>query len=443
MNRTLARTIVNCLAMHGQSRAAFSRLRRFDLRDWQKTFAWLDLSGLALYFRQCVLEVDAQAVLPCAVLERLDENHADNRARVACMAEEFAQLNSLFRKFDVRYAALKGLALVPEYCPEANLRTQYDHDYLVDVDSMSRVEEALRQSGYRRKESNGEHPVVYLFPRSVAVSGASLQNLYSPDVPRRLEMHVRLWDTGEEKIAIGLPGGFLQRVRKRNWRGVEFTALQDNDALLHQVLHALHHMLHNWCRLAVFHEIAHFLRLRSNDEVFWKRYRERVENHRWLPEASGLVFSMAADLFGVPVPAAAAPCTTAALTPAMRLWIQRYGTGLALGNFRASKLSLFLQREFMEDAETWREVRRRRLLPVQRPHRVPLGSTATLGGRVAAHCAQAAHTVRRLAFHLSSCLRYGWESYWWGRAKRSREADVGEPRRIGRLHRPVGWNSRT
>ena len=140
MNRNLARKVVDCLRVSGSPQTSVERLHSFRAGAWKRTLKWLDHSGLALLFWHQLKEVGAQDAVPPEFGALLEQNLKDHRVRVARMAEEFDSINRLLESAGVKYAALKGFALIPEYCPDASLRTTYDYDYLLPPESMERAE---------------------------------------------------------------------------------------------------------------------------------------------------------------------------------------------------------------------------------------------------------------------------------------------------------------
>lgn len=422
MNRALVREILNCLRVSGLPQMNLVRLQSLGRHHRGQTLAWLDQSGLALYFWMRLNELGAESALPPEARARLARNFADHRRRVADMAEEFGGLTGRLDDARVEYAVLKGFALIPEYCPDASLRTQYDYDYLLPAESLERAGQALRAAGYQRKGPKEDHPVVYFQSARPPRLPSSQEELYSPSLRRTVELHLRLWDPDEEKICLAQPEDALSRIRWRSWQGLRFPALADEDALLFQVLHAFRHILHNWCRLSVLYEIAYFLERRSSDSAFWKRFQEHIQGRPRLAECAGVVFSLATDLFGAEIPAEVRAWTTQTLPPALVLWIERYGRDSAPENFCGNKFSLFLHREFIQDPAAWREIRRRRLFPLQRPHRAAQAATSRLSARLAAGWKQWAHSFRRFRFHLGAALHYAWEIPHWERELRRKSA---------------------
>jgi len=80
-----------------------------------------------------------------------------------------------------------------------------------------------------------------------------------------------------------------------------------------------------------------------------------------VPEASAVVFRIAQYLFGGFIPKDSNPQVGPKFSAVLDLWIKRYGLPGALENFRDSKNSLFLHREFVVDRSAWTDVWRRRL----------------------------------------------------------------------------------
>ena len=92
MNVTLAQTIVDRLSLAQNSSFGDGIWSSFKEADWNKTFTWLDLSGLALYFRDRLEKTNSLGLVPCRVRERLDSCQAGNRLRVQAMTDEFKTL---------------------------------------------------------------------------------------------------------------------------------------------------------------------------------------------------------------------------------------------------------------------------------------------------------------------------------------------------------------
>jgi hypothetical protein len=409
----LCQAVVAELATTGRASFGFSFWHSFDESDWRHAMDWLDVSGLALYFWHKVNTVNAVAALPVYAQTRLAESYEENRLRVESIRKESETLNRLFDEAGVQYAVLKGLALVPDYCPDPTLRTQYDHDYLIHPNALTRAETALQKEGYRPKVSREDYHIAYCRPEVEGVPAEKPAGLYSARMERPIELHIRLWDHAEEKIAIRLPEDFLDRTGRHRCEGFEFPALCDEDRLVFQVLHAFRHILHNWCQLSIFLEMSHFLQERALDCGFWMRFQDRARSLRWMPEASTVVFRLVQKLFGVSAPAEFVAQVSPRFSAIVDLWIDRYGLSGALGNFQNNKCSLFIHREFVDDRSVWAEVCRRRLFPFRRPHHLPkvLSNHEPTGLRT--KWAHYLHSLQRLKFHVCSAIGYAWEYPRW------------------------------
>ena len=127
---------------------ASHRLSTLKAGDWQRSYHWLDASGMALYFLDRVESLQLESTLPAATLERLRGNLADNRHRSSTMLVEFAALNQSFQRAGLVYANLKGFTLSPESCPRPELRCQLDLDFLIDGTQLDLCQRILGKTGY-------------------------------------------------------------------------------------------------------------------------------------------------------------------------------------------------------------------------------------------------------------------------------------------------------
>lgn len=371
MKQSPGETIVEFMRFSGDAHdRPLTTIGRFSPRQWERVLQWLDDEGLAFYFLQKLKDVDAVDRIPDSVVGRLQQNFASNELRVEDMSRRFDIINQKFNVAGIRYVVVKGVSLVPEFCPYAPLRHQGDFDYLVDEESLPAARQVLLEAGYVPKKPLSSVEEIFVAPGGKPFRGAEQ---YSARAPHAVELHTDIWDSA----MFGLPQipriPFLDRATTRFWNGLAFPALPEEEAFLLQVLHACHHLFGLWIRISNVFEIGYFLNRRAHDAEFWNRIEERVGDSPTLREFVVIVTKLASNLFASPVP----PLVHAwagKIRPASRVWIEHYGRRCAFSALPAyqfrllptSKLILFLHQQFREDAVVGKSVVRRRLLPSTR-----------------------------------------------------------------------------
>jgi hypothetical protein len=418
VNHALAGEIIDFLRVSGaRDPHRPHEWKAFSRREWKQAVDWLDVSGLALLFWNRLRDLGAGNAVPTEVGEELARSLDLHRSRIAAMTAEFNAINQCFEKAGIRYATLKGFALIPGYCPDAVLRTTYDYDYLVSPLDVDRAGQALAAAGWVRKKERVDHPLVFFCSACPPQTPIARDDLYSPGFPRTIELHHHLWEGEGLGISVDVPHDTLGSARARSVQGLRFSALSEEDELIFQILHAFRHILYNWCRLCSLHDIAYFVEHHSNDEGFWGRFLKRIRTREPLPEITGVVLSLASRLFGASIPSYTRAETVETLRSVLVLWVERYGRQSALDNFSTNKFGLFLHREFVNDPVVWRRVRRKLLFPLQRPNQAVVARTNRLSARLGAAWKQTLYGGKRVRHHVMAALRYGWESHRWQRLR--------------------------
>jgi hypothetical protein len=434
MNPALSKHVVTSLEVSGSLHESARNTYLPELRHegWKRLLHWLDDAGLTLIYWQHLKDAGEDWTVPPQVRSYLEQNLQDHRLRIEEMISEFEAINSSFEAAGIPYAAIKGLALSADYCPDILLRTTYDYDYLLPRESMEIARTALKAAGFTRKDDREDHPIVYFHAVCPPRAPLSRGDLYSKAFPRTVELHYLFWDASPVKIPLNLSRGPMAQLERRSirvfphhqgpsWPGkpTYFYGLSEDDDLIFQVLHAFRHILHDWCRLCSLLDIAYFLDRRASDTAFWVQFLERLKPSRELAEIVGVVFSLAATLFGAKVPAPVFAQIIRNLRRSLVVWIERYGQDSALSNFSDNKFSLFLHREFIHDDATWREIRRTRLFPIQRPNRIVHAANGSPRARLARVWKQGLYVSQRLRHHVLATVQYGLEAPRW-RLARSR-----------------------
>ena len=355
------------LSLSNGSRDSLNAFRTLSPREWKGTLQWLDDSGLAFYFLQKMKNQNAADAVPAWVVSLLEENFSNNQARVAYMAQQFGLLNQKFNDADIQYAVLKGVSLVPQFCPDAALRHQGDFDYLIDEQALPAAQRVLVDAGYIPKSAASSQEFTFMMPGKKPPSRTGEQ--YLARSPHAVELHLDVWDSEQDRLPAMPKLFFVERTCIHQWNGLSFPALTEEDAFLLQVLHACSHVFTCWMRTSSLFEIGYFLSRQASDESFWNRIEQRVGDNLLLREFIAIVAELAAKLFAAPVPPLVRTWS-AKIRTGSRVWIESYARRWALSElpvydlplFPKAKLALFLHQQY-SDARVQKTVTRKRLLP--------------------------------------------------------------------------------
>jgi hypothetical protein len=427
MNQKLAEAIINSLQLSGTP-YDFGQLARFSPRDWEQTLGWIDRAGLTLYLLEQLKACAATKVLPLWVLTRFEQNLADNRCRVDHLLYETGCINEMFDQAGVQYVVIKGFSLWPEFCSDPYLRTQCDLDYLVAGRSLSAAQNALLKFGYKRRHSPSVQE--FVFERPLQRVPSQFDSPYKVQTTPMVELHAGIWEDMAHHVPFEEPPFLLNSPKLKEWGGMRFPVLGEEDALLLQVLHAFQHMLSHWVKLSWLLEIGRFMEKRSQDSLFWRQFSQRLEGSLTLAEFSTIALELTANVFSAPMPETAQQWRRY-LRPSARLWLDNYGRNWALGErpphkskvFPDSKLSLFISGEYIPDCRARRDSLRHGLMPWKIPGKDPAVVFAPVenqpGSRLQALWVDTTYTAQRLSFHGGAGLRYLWELPRWRNLTRS------------------------
>ena len=417
MKRALGDNLVEFLSFSGPG-DSIPALERVSHRDWERALLWLDDTGLAFYFLQKLQDTNSADVIPTLILSRLEANFAANQGRVQDMSRRFDALNRKFNQVGIGYAVLKGLSLVPQFCPYAPLRHQGDFDYLVAPRSLSAAQRILLEAGYVPRDSPASQEFIFVMPGAEAPSRSGRQ--YSADAAHAVELHLDVWD-GDLLRLPTLPNLFtVERATPHEWDGFVFPALTDADAFLLQVVHACQHLFGLWIRMSCFLEIGYFLTRRAHDTALWNQIEQRVGDSLMVREFVVLVCELAAKLFASPIPPLV--CSWGAtIRPGPRVWIEKYARSFAFCEFPAyqfdlfprSKLVLFLKNQYAANTRPTKAVDLRGALPLSRLSRIASSVRRKPSLVLDAGYWKRQLVVRRSIFHALAGLRYLCEIPRW------------------------------
>jgi len=417
VRRNPGQEIVDFLSFSAASAGDRAGLRKFRERDWKQGLRWMDDAGLAFYFLRKLEQANARDAVPTWVMNRLEQSFADNQQRVGEMSRQFDSLNRKFNDAGVRYVVLKGLSLVPEYCPDANLRHQGDFDYLVDDHSLSTAQRIVVDAGYRPKPSTSSQEFIFV-SQGTGVPTRSPEQ-YSARAPHAVELHLDIWDSEQHGLP-SMPGLFsVERTRIHQWNGLTFPGLTDEDAFLLQVLHACHHLFTYWIRMASLLEIGFFLNRRGSDASLWNRVEQRVGDNVMLRDFVVVITELVAKLFAAPIPGLVRAWSNC-IRPATRVWIERYARHCAfceipsyeLSFLPKAKLVLFLHQQY-ENTGLQQHPARKRLTTFPRLSRMVSSLRNKPSLALTAAWWKRQLFIRRSLFHTLAGLRYLCEIPRW------------------------------
>jgi hypothetical protein len=382
-------------------------LSRISLRKWERSYYWLDASGMALYFLRRLAELKMLDLLPPLVLARLTQNLVDNSARSVSMLREFKLLNRAFQDAGIEYCNLKGFTLSPHSCPHPSLRTQLDFDFLIDGAHLDRCSEVLTSFGYVLHASTNR--VLEFKTRSNQL--ASISDLYKPREQRSVELHFTCTDETACKPSRD------PRLQSLDWKQLdelEVPTLSSADQLIGQATHILSHLCGPSTRLAWFLEFQNHLTLRSTDRAFLDDVLRRLDRDRRAEIAMGVVCLLIKFLFDCPIPEAIEWGPVQNLPGPITLWINRYGSRAVLADFPGTKLHLLLREQLESNPDAWNKERSSALLPRSRPPRIlQVKSNASLGKRIESELCQLRYELFRLRFHVFQGIAYLLEARRW------------------------------
>ena len=375
-------------------------------KEWEKLLHWLDLSGLALYFFDRLIELGLGDLLPSAVFNRLRQNLIDNTQRTRGMIAETIAIQQEFQKTGLKYANLKGLSLCPISVPKLELRSQFDLDFLVAESCVPQAQRILEQRGYRLYAISGRSLEFKFNERP----GVSLKDIYKDFRSYAVELHV-------ESSALGRPSP-LERLDWRELHGLNMPLLSPVDLLLGQGLHLFKHICGESLRTAHLLEFRRHVLYRRDDDEFWRVLQVAGKNDPRASLGLGVVTFLIARVMGDFAPEALTRWTVDSISRPMQLWVEMYGHRVALGNYPGNKLYLLLQKEYESAGIPKKRSLRLALLPSRLPPPVIRAfPNEALSVRILRYSAYLQLILGRLRFHVVEGFRFVLESRRWRRVR--------------------------
>lgn len=381
------------------------KLARLRLKEWESSYHWLDANGLALYFRNAIRANHLELYVPCELMTRLDRNHSDNQVRLEHQLAECRIINQRFQLAGIQYANVKGLTLVPDYCPSLLLRYQVDLDFMVRRRDGHSCRMILEDLGYRLTVEEAD--TLEFKPPEDRLP--SITDLYKPRRQQGVEVHF-----GSPTGKVDLGEDCLARTYSDGGPGFGFPRLSEPDMFFSLVFHVYRHLLSEWIRLSWFYELGFCLQRRASDADFWCAVLARVDSDQDTARALALVLAFSKHAFSsTPLPEGVTEICSKYLSRSPQLWVDNYGPEMLLSDFPGNKLYLLLMREISAEQKNWRAISRKRLVPFHSPARVLYGNS--WAEQIRHIPGNTRYGLSRARFHAREGFRYLNEQWRWKR----------------------------
>jgi hypothetical protein len=393
-------------------------LRGCNGREIHKLLRWLDQSGLALYLYSRLEAQEAVGLVPVEFSQALERRQDANRTRALDMLGEFDRLVRALATHSVRFCALKGFTLIPDFCPAPGLRHQTDFDFLVAPQSTEHARQALHSCGYKQEGNLQNGELTFATPLRHVPSPSD--DIYA--LPRHREVDLRMSLQHDlHGVSIAMPGDYLDRVQNKRLQGVIFPSLPADDMFSQQVMHAFRHLLGSWVRLSWLLEIGRFIEVHRDNPDLWHSIRSRVGDNSIARNAFGLIIYLTNMLFPRPIPCRLEEWCLQPLPGRIKAWVHQFGFKAAVSDLNGGKVTLFVHREFVEDPVSWNSYLKRRIFPVGGRSSIGRVTNARPRVRIRATVSQWLRSMSRATFHLRELASLAVDAIQWKRALRSIE----------------------
>ncbi|SFI28463.1 Uncharacterised nucleotidyltransferase [Paenibacillus sp. UNC496MF] len=253
--------------------------------DWNQ---FLALVRHHRVYPQLYARLKASQLIPADVLQALHGDFMRNTFQMLRLSGEMERVCAELQERGIRPIVLKGPVLAKELYGDLSLRTSKDLDVLVPMEDVEAAEERLLGLGYR---SDGGAPRVFNWKWKVHHISFT-----HPETRVQVELHWRLnSDMGKEPPFEEL----WRRSRRSPLSKRDVHLLGGEDLFMYLVSHGARH---GWFRLRWLADIDRLARLGLD----WGMLAAMMRRYGCL-QLGGQALTLAAAMFGTPVPPEAAP----------------------------------------------------------------------------------------------------------------------------------------
>lgn len=363
------------------------RLSCLTQEEQRRFFQWCDAGQLTLMLPHVCHS------LPRWVHEAVSAKATRHELRFNRLKRELFEIVEAFDDAKLTFVMLKGLSHSPTLTPDARSRGQGDIDLWLLGSSVYKAREVLRKLGYvPTLPAKSRHLAPMARPSKWEWRG----DIFDPEMPISVELHYELWSTGSEYIPVPGLSQFWERKKLRDFDGRLMHVLCDEDLLAFASLHLLLHLLHGELPLQRAWEIARFLDLHADDDVFWRLWRGF--HPAALRQLELCVFHLVTEWFGCQC---RRELRDDADTLPVRLssWLRNYSFAPLSREWKPNKSELWLHLALINETRYKLLVFFRRLFPVSLPLYADRGKPASRMTTLLALMRQSPRLTRRFIYH--------------------------------------------
>jgi predicted MFS family arabinose efflux permease len=386
------RTALAALHLSEPSRDGLAHL---DTSQWRQALDYCARHRLTLPLRHV-----ARDAMPPAVRDEVDDIDARYRQRLPQFSGLYADIHRRLTAAGLEFVALKGMAAALTLGIPISRRVQYDLDLYLPREAALAAQTLLTTSGWSPVREMEAFPTDHLPVLLPKTDWQWRGDLFDVEMPIPIELHFRFWAEEIERLRAPGVDEFWTRRRTCRIEGVDVGVLSPPDALAYAALHLLKHILRGSVKAFHVYEIACVLQARADDEAFWAEWTALHSPE--LRRLESVIFRLAQEWFGCPLPAAAE------LPAAAGAWFESFALSPATQEFHPNKDHLWLHIALLDSpADAWR-VARRRLLPGNLPPRAGTQRGGFWQGYFT-------HTARRVRHHAIALPRTALSGvrFWW------------------------------